>query len=117
MDLEIRNRTTILAETEQAAFHIWPYRACILMSVTSKRCFRGGLFSYTDTQVAAPGRPNFNELPIQTAPCVRSHNNQRDARPASGQTINKGQASLRAERDRWWAGTEGRPRRHRSGAV
>ena len=83
-----RNPDSVVAETEQVAFHLGHVVPGI--DVTNDPLLQGRLFSYLDTQLSRLGSPNFAELPINR-PLAPVHNNQRDAQMRS--TINKGKAS------------------------
>ncbi|MEJ7931610.1 catalase [Ramlibacter sp. AN1015] len=76
-----RNPDNFFAETEQVAFH--PGHLVPGIDFTSDPLLQGRLFSYTGSQVARLGGPNFHELPVNRSVCP-VHNFARDGRGRMG---------------------------------
>jgi catalase len=83
-----RNPDNFFAETEQVAFH--PGHLVPGIDFSNDPLLQGRLLSYTNTQLARLGGPNFHEIPINRGVCP-FHNFQRDG--AHRMLLSKGQVA------------------------
>lgn len=83
-----RNVDNFFSETEQVAFH--PGNLVPGIDFSNDPVLQGRLFSYTDSQLARLGGPNFHEIPINRSVCP-SHNYQRGG--VHRLSINKGRVA------------------------